>query len=265
MDPLRLLIIAADPLGRLGLAAIFEHQDGCLVVGQVAGLADLPAALDLYRPDVGLVDLGVDFGLNPGGNEAEVGLPLVYLVPGEGRGSSGENRKTRDENRELNKAGRAFLGRDTRPEVIVHVFHAVMNGLLVQDARIEDREAGPRQDFEAPRIEKREPGNESRELKFESRFKSPTLPAAGTDGIITAIDDFRISNLDSPTYEPLTWRELEVLSLIAEGLPNKGVAQRLGISEHTVKYHINAILGKLGAESRTEAVTRAARLGWLIL
>lgn len=61
--------------------------------------------------------------------------------------------------------------------------------------------------------------------------------------------------------EPLTPRELEVLALVAGGLPNKAIAQRLGISEHTVKFHINSILGKLGASSRTDAVVRATRLG----
>ena len=65
--------------------------------------------------------------------------------------------------------------------------------------------------------------------------------------------------------EALTPREQEVLKLLAEGLPNKVIAQRLGISEHTVKFHVNAILGKLGAQSRTEAVTRAARMGLLLL
>ena len=65
--------------------------------------------------------------------------------------------------------------------------------------------------------------------------------------------------------EDLTPRERKVLSLIAEGLPNKSIADRLGISEHTVKFHVNAILGKLGAQSRTEAVTRATRLGLLLL
>jgi two-component system, NarL family, nitrate/nitrite response regulator NarL len=68
----------------------------------------------------------------------------------------------------------------------------------------------------------------------------------------------------SPTEE-LTPREIEVLQLVAEGLPNKQIALRLGISEHTVKFHVDAILGKLGAHSRTEAVTRAARLGLLVL
>jgi DNA-binding NarL/FixJ family response regulator len=65
--------------------------------------------------------------------------------------------------------------------------------------------------------------------------------------------------------ELLTPRELEVLRLVAEGLPNKGIARHLGVSEHTVKFHINAILGKLGVESRTEAVVRATRLGLILL
>ena len=65
--------------------------------------------------------------------------------------------------------------------------------------------------------------------------------------------------------EELTPRELEVLQLLAEGLSNRGIGQRLGISEHTVKFHVNAIMGKLGAQSRTEAVVRATRLGLIIL
>jgi DNA-binding NarL/FixJ family response regulator len=65
--------------------------------------------------------------------------------------------------------------------------------------------------------------------------------------------------------EELTAREVEVLQLLAGGLPNKVIAQRLGISDHTVKFHVNAIMTKLGAESRTEAVVRAARLGLVIL
>ncbi len=63
----------------------------------------------------------------------------------------------------------------------------------------------------------------------------------------------------------LTPRETEVLELIAEGLPNKTIARELNITEHTVKFHVNAILSKLGAASRTEAVVRGARLGLLTL
>jgi two-component system, NarL family, nitrate/nitrite response regulator NarL len=67
------------------------------------------------------------------------------------------------------------------------------------------------------------------------------------------------------SLENLTPRELEVLELVAEGLSNKLIAARLNISEHTAKFHVNAILTKLGVQSRTEAVVRAARLGVLSL
>lgn len=63
----------------------------------------------------------------------------------------------------------------------------------------------------------------------------------------------------------LSDREVEVLGLVASGLPNKGIARELGISEHTVKFHVGTILGKLGAASRTEAVTLAVRGGVLPL
>ena len=68
-------------------------------------------------------------------------------------------------------------------------------------------------------------------------------------------------------HEPqgLTERETEVLHLMALGLANKNIAARLGISEHTAKFHVGAILGKLSADSRTEAVMTAAKRGWLPL
>ncbi len=65
--------------------------------------------------------------------------------------------------------------------------------------------------------------------------------------------------------EALTPRELEVLRCLAEGLANKDIARQLVISEHTVKFHLNAILAKLGAQSRTDAVIRATRLGLVAL
>jgi DNA-binding NarL/FixJ family response regulator len=58
---------------------------------------------------------------------------------------------------------------------------------------------------------------------------------------------------------------MEVLKLVAEGQPNKEIAFNLDISDHTVKFHINSLLTKLDARSRTEAVTNAARLGLLYL
>jgi DNA-binding NarL/FixJ family response regulator len=68
-----------------------------------------------------------------------------------------------------------------------------------------------------------------------------------------------------PTAGGLTPREVDVLTLVAEGLPNKSIASRLGISDHTVKFHVNSILGKLNAQSRTEAVMQATRQGLLPL
>ena len=68
-----------------------------------------------------------------------------------------------------------------------------------------------------------------------------------------------------PLNEPLTGRELEVLGLISQGLPNKLIARRLGISEHTVKFHVSSIYTKLGAASRTEAVSLGARHGLVTL
>jgi DNA-binding NarL/FixJ family response regulator len=63
----------------------------------------------------------------------------------------------------------------------------------------------------------------------------------------------------------LTAREKEVLRMMAEGLANKEIAYRLGISEHTVKFHIAAVFGKLHASSRTEAVTMGVRQGLIML
>jgi len=65
----------------------------------------------------------------------------------------------------------------------------------------------------------------------------------------------------TPPVESLTHREMEVLEMLAEGLSNKLIAHRLNISTHTAKFHVNAILAKLGAGTRTEAVTRGIRLG----
>ena len=67
------------------------------------------------------------------------------------------------------------------------------------------------------------------------------------------------------TSNDLTPRELEVLTAMADGASNKAIARRLGISFHTVKFHVAAILEKLDADTRTEAVMKAAQLGIVML
>ena len=64
-----------------------------------------------------------------------------------------------------------------------------------------------------------------------------------------------------PLLESLTGREHEVLALVADGLPNRDIAAALGISEHTVKFHLASIFGKFAVSTRTEAVQRGLRLG----
>jgi DNA-binding NarL/FixJ family response regulator len=70
---------------------------------------------------------------------------------------------------------------------------------------------------------------------------------------------------NTSTQDALTPREVEVLGMIAEGLGNKIIAWRLGISEHTVKFHVSSIFAKLNASSRTEAVTLGIRHGLIML
>jgi DNA-binding NarL/FixJ family response regulator len=82
----------------------------------------------------------------------------------------------------------------------------------------------------------------------------------GADAWLLAPARPRDSSTEMPP-EPLTPRERDVLALLAEGLPNKVIAARLGISDQTAKFHVASICGKLGASNRTEAVRIALRRG----
>lgn len=68
-----------------------------------------------------------------------------------------------------------------------------------------------------------------------------------------------------PPGEPLTPREIQVLALLADGAGNREIALRMQISEHTVKFHVSSILNKLGAATRTEAVTRGYKEGLILI
>ena len=82
------------------------------------------------------------------------------------------------------------------------------------------------------------------------------------DALLVARED---GEADPDIPQPLTPREVEILALLAEGLPNKAIASRLGISDQTVKFHVSAIYGKLGASNRTDAVGRGVRRGLIVL
>lgn len=207
-DNLRSLVVSGDHLARAGLAALLDGLAGCSVVGQDAGDAGVEAALDLYRPDVVVWDLGWDpaAAIDQLRSLGAGGPPVVALLEDGARGAE-----------VLDSGARGLLPRDVDPETLLTALVAVHKGLVVVDPRL-----------------------------------SSALPQAGGWPLAGSSVD-------------LTPREREVLQLVAEGMPNKSIAQKLGISEHTVKFHVNAILGKLDARSRTEAVTRAARMGLILL
>ena len=99
-----------------------------------------------------------------------------------------------------------------------------------------------------------------------------TTAQAALNELVVLAPDFvellhfnRDGELDTALIPDLTPREKEVLQLVAEGLTNKAIARQLTISDHTVKFHINALMSKLDAQSRTEAVVKATRMGLILL
>ncbi|HWZ23986.1 MAG TPA: response regulator transcription factor [Verrucomicrobiae bacterium] len=87
------------------------------------------------------------------------------------------------------------------------------------------------------------------------------------EGVDTLLRESTASHraVSPPLVEALTPREIEVLGMMVEGWGNKEISTRLGISEHTVKFHVASIMGKLNASSRTEAVTSGIRHGLIML
>jgi DNA-binding NarL/FixJ family response regulator len=209
MEPLRLLIVADNPLARAGLATLLSDTPDCLVIGQLSSPeaieSELEAEFSVYQPDVIIWDLGWDVaGVLP--QWQEIDTPIVALLADEA------------ETAEAWAAGvQALLRREIEADELLLAAQTVAAGLVV----------------------------------FDPGLAQTLLPAPGLDEMAPA--------------EALTPRESEVLQLLAEGVTNKAIAQELTISEHTVKFHVNAIMGKLGAQSRTEAVVRATRLGLILL
>ncbi len=232
---IRTLVCAASELARAGLAAIVRGDTRLTLVGE-ATPANLVASVAAYVPDVLLEDRDLD--------HAALAVPSVALVDDPRAAWIGER---------LDVAARgphAILARDAVAPEIVAAIVAVAHGLIAL----------------APRA--LVPGSE-------------VLPAlGGDDGVAAGGGDRRVapgvgeriapggSDSDSRGYEKserLTARERDVLAELARGVPNKTIAARLAISEHTVKFHVASIFAKLAVSSRTEAVTQGVRLGLIML
>lgn len=95
------------------------------------------------------------------------------------------------------------------------------------------------------------------------------IEAAAAGLVVLHPQDVPVTASDRPLPAALTQtlspREIEVLTMLAEGLANKNIAWKLGISEHTVKFHVASILSKLNAGTRTEAVTQGIRRGLILI
>jgi two-component system, NarL family, nitrate/nitrite response regulator NarL len=204
-----MLIVAEDPLVRAGLATLLANQSGGIVAGQIALDAELPNAVQVYRPDVIVWDLGSDStrALERATDIRNLGIPVVALLPDDS-----------DAVDAWASGARGLLLRTAPAEQLGASVTAVAQDLAVIDPA----------------------------------FAGVLVPAARDQD-------------SAQQVEELTPRELQVLRLMAEGQSNKAIARSLGISEHTVKFHVNAILGKLNVQSRTEAVVHATRLGMILL
>ena len=196
---LNVVIVALDPLVRMGLAAALGSE--LEIVGQTATLAEA----DPFEPDVILWDFDVGEKVDEVDEEVEgLSVPIVALI------QEVEVNVTDA----LNAGTTGVLYRNAEADKIVAALQAAVQGLVV-------------------------------------------LEPAFTSSLQEIVPDIEV--------EPLTAREQEVLQLLAQGASNKTVAKELDISESTAKFHTSAILGKLGAKSRTEAVVRAAQLGLILL
>jgi DNA-binding NarL/FixJ family response regulator len=206
-NALRILLIADDPLARVGLAALLADADDLEVVGQSAADEHLHRAPELFWPDAVLWDLGWDAAPNFEllSAFAENGPPLLALLDDD--------------------------------ELVSAAWAAGARGLLRRQADVG---------------------------QIQAALTALSQGLAVIEPEFTA--GLNLQPLDGELLlEELTAREMDVLQLLAEGAANKEIARRLGISENTVKYHVNAILGKLDAQSRTEAVVRATRAGLILL
>lgn len=200
MADTKVLLVAENPLARMGLAALLLGVAGLVVAGQSSG-NQLTSDVELSNPDV----IAWDWSWNAV-PDLPHDLPVVALL------------KDVSQAVEAWRAGaRGLLLGTLDPDSLGAALTAASHGLAVVE---------------------------------------PSL--------VNALTQIETAQMDMPV-DALTAREMEVLQLLASGLPNKTIANRLSITDHTVKFHVNAIMTKLGVQSRTEAVVRATKLGMIIL
>ena len=226
---IRILLADDHPIVREGLRAVLETQADFEVIAEAArGDEALRLALAL-QPDILLLDLE---------------MPIMDGV------------ETIRRLRQQQPAARiiVFTAFDN-DERIIHAVQAGANGYLLKGA--------PREEiFKAIRITM-EGGSLLQPVVASKllRHMGHQSPVTGSQSSFS----HHLTTQQEPPDEALTERELEVLNLLAQGMPNKEIASQLVISERTAKFHVSSIMGKLGATNRTEAVSLAAQKGLITL
>lgn len=223
---IRILLADDHPIVREGLRAVLETQADFEVIAEATnGEETLGLALTL-QPDIVLLDLE---------------MPVLDGVE--------TIRRLRQEQPTARVIVFTAFDNDER---IIHAVQAGANGYLLKGA--------PREEiFKAMRITM-EGGS-----LLQPVVASKLLRHMGQGAQHRGTTQGAVAARHTPLYEPLTERELEVLHLLAQGMPNKEIAAQLVISERTAKFHVSSIMGKLGATNRTEAVALAAQKGLILL
>lgn len=234
---IRIVLADDHPIVREGLRAVLETQPDFEVIAEAStGEEALRHTLTLH-PDILLLDLEMPV------------LDGVETIRRLRQRSSAANDRP---------AGIIVFTAFDNDERIIHAVQAGANGYLLKGA--------PREEiFKAIRVTMEggsllQPLVASKLLKHVGSAAQPVFPASSSSMAAS-------SRVESHTlaYETLTERELEVLRLLAQGMPNKEIAAHLVISERTAKFHVSSIMGKLGATNRTEAVSLAAQRGLITL
>lgn len=230
---IRILLADDHPIVREGLRAVLETQPDFEVVGtpQQAANGDeaLRLALELL-PDILLLDLEMP---------VMDGVETIRHLRQQSRQAGASHDK------QFSPRIIVFTAFDN-DERIIAALEAGANGYLLKGA--------PREEiFNAIRVTMQ--GGSLLQPVIASKLLRHVGQQYGARG----------SNGQPPLFEALTERELEVLALLAQGMPNKEIAARLIISERTAKFHVSSIMGKLGATNRTEAVSLAAQKGLITL
>lgn len=233
-NTIAVFVVARSPIARAGLEAVLTRDERFIIAGSAAEIFAAPLDFSNRQTAVDVILANVerekDFDdlldvLSDGATD-EIDSPTVaVLLPVELQSAEYASKALRN-------GVRGALPHDASAGEIAAIVQAAANGLIGFAPEFADALLSP-QAVENVRFGS---GNNSREFSFETEL-----------------------------VEHLTARETEILAALGDGASNKTIAYRMNISEHTVKFHVASIFGKLGVNTRTEAVTVALKRGLILL